>query len=1036
MARRLRADVFGALGDARGRAATLEALAAEVGDGERVALLVQAAHSRLAADELDAAAADVQVADALAPEELEVRTLVAEIAWRRSAWEDVVVRYGELSSESSGAARVEHTRRVAIAADRLGRSDDARAALELAVAAPDAAGDALADAWRELGQLHERLGDHGGAVDCYRRGGADARAPSLPRVGLLRAAAELLHRRMGRYEEAAAALTEALVLDGGDVATLDALDALQSEAGDDAGLFDTLTRKAALPGVAPERRASWLERLGELAAARGNEPAARAAYRQLIEVVPEHATALGWLAADAAARGDDAASAALDLQLVQAASAPAPDRRAARLRLAERARATGQLADAETHLWAAVELSANEAQPPLLVELEGVYRRAERWADLAVVLAHHARVIGDENAQLGLELQRIEVLRGALGTPRLAVEAAQAAIEQHGREPRLVAALAEAARAAGERELLAETVAAQAEVSVEPVERAHLLAEAAALYAASGDGARAGELARALVEVELAPAERLALAATLDDARLALALGRAAAVALDAGEARAEALRFVAARARAAGDDDAERDALVTLWSDGLAGGERERLLLLLEAAGRHDDAARLAHELVVETLDAGRAADAGAVLARLRDAARSDGGVRTFADALALAASHSDDADVGVAWLREAAALRGKLGDARGAAEALVAAQARRPADETLVVEVETLLGGLGDSAQLLSVLELHLDTRDGEARLPIVRKLWRTADMLGDDVAVDRWVAELRRLEPQLATRVDPAALARTITGIDEAELGRNIEAAETRLRTLAAADDVAEVRDARRKLGELYRAAGRRGEAFAELSLVLSEEPSNVGVLEALIEIAEAESRWSEAAELLERLSHFRAAPSERAAMLFRSAEIYLVKLRDKDAASERLLKAVDLDDTHAPTLRRLIDYFWSEGDDGSAAEMAAALDDTAGFAAPETSVGTRARAALATAAAGDLKRAARLGGALDEGNGATALARAGVELLARGRAENEVVAALRIVSGSGGKLAAVRRQLLTREESDADAAALAARLGGGE
>ena len=1035
-ARRLRADVLGALGDAHGRAATLEALAADVGDGERVALLVQAAHSRLGAGETDEAAADVQAADALAPDELEVRALVAEIAWRRSAWEEVVVRYGELSSESTGAARVEWTRRVAVAADRLGRSDDARAALELAVAAPDAAGEALVSAWRDLGALHERIGDHAGAVDCYRRGGADARAPSAAaRVALLRAAAELLHRRMGRYDDAAAALGEALALDGSDVATLDALDALQSEAGDDAGLLDTLARKVALAGVAPERRTSWLERLGELAASRANAEVARAAFADLLEVAPEHAGALGWLAADAATRGDDARSAALDERLV-ATGAPAEERRAARLRLADRARTDGRLADAETHLWAAVELSPNEAQAPLLVTLEEVYARAERWADLAVVLAHHARAVGDEPARLALELERIAILMHKLETPKLAVEAAQAAIEQHGREPRLVAALAEAARAAGDRELLAETVESQAQATVEPGERARMLAEAAMLRAALGDGARATALARELVGVELPAAERLALAATLDDAPLAVALGRAAAAGLEAGEPRRAALAFVATRARTAGDDEAEREALATLWADGGAAEERERLLTLLEAAERHDEAARLAHELVVEALAAGRAADATAALARLRGVARNDGGLRTLAETLALAAARTEDAEATVAWLREAAALQATLGDAAAAADALVAALARRPGDETLVGEIETRLGELGDLARLHAALELHLAEREGEARLPIVRKLWRAAEALGDDVAVDRWVAELRRLEPAIAARVDGRALARTITGVDEAELARSIEAAEAGLRSLVGADDVVAVRAARRRLGELYRDAGRRGEAFTELSLVLSEEPSNVAVLESLVEVAEAEAHWQEAAELLERLSHFRAAPSERAALLYRTAEILLVKLRDKAAASERYLKAVDLDGTHAPTLRRLVDYFWSEGDEASAAEMAAALDDAAAFAVPETTVGTRARAALAAAATDDLKRAARLGGALDEAHGATALAHAAVELLAHGRPQPEVIAALRIVSGAGGKLAAVRQRLAARGESDAGAAALASLLGGGE
>ena len=1004
--RRLRADVLGALGDARGRAAVLEELAGDADGSERARLLVLAAQSRLDADELDAAAADMQVAEALAPEDLDGRTLMAEIAWRRYAWEDVVVRYGELSSEATGASRVEHTRRLAVAADRLGRSDDALAALELAVAAPDAGGEPLVHVWRDLAQLRERLGDLAAAAECYRRGGADARAGSpSARGALCRAAAEILHRRMGRHDEAAAALGEAIALDESDLGALDALDALQSELGDEEGLIGTLTRKLQLVEVAPERRASWLERLGELAAARGKVDVARAAYRELADAQPGHAGALLWLATDAAARGDEAASRPLDEQLIGVAEVPALERRVARRRLAERARAAGQLVEAEAHLWAAVELSPTGEQPALLVELEENYRQAERWADLAVVLAHHIRVVDDEPVRLELELQRVTMLTRALGTPKLALDAAQAAIEHHGREPRLLAALAEAAHAAGERELYAETVVTQAELSADGSERGRLFAEAAALFDALGDRARAATLASEALE-----------------------LARAEAAPLPRGGERRAALRLVVERARAAGHDEAEREALATSWSDGDAGEERSRLLSLFEAAERWDDAARLALELVVEAVATGADADPSAPLARLRDVARVDAGVRALADGLALAASRHADVDVAIGWLREAAALRGRLDDFRGAADAMVAALARRPGDDALVDEVERLLGDLGDTARLHAALEQHLAEREGEARLPVLRRLLAAAETLGDDAAVERWVAEMRRLEPAVATRVDARALARTITGVDAGELA----AAEANLRSLAG-DDVAEVRVARRRLGELYRDAGRRAEAFDQLSLVLTDEPSNVEVLETLIELAEAEQRWSEAVGLIERLSHLRPKPADRAALLYRAGELYLVKLRDREAAGECYLKAVDLDDTHAPTLRRLVDYFWSIGDHASAAEMAAALDETDAFAQPATSTGTRARAALAAAVADDLKRAARLGAVLDDNSGATALALAAVELA--GRLEDKpVVAALRIVSGAGGKLAAVRQRLVTRGESDPRAAALATLLGG--
>jgi len=419
-------------------------------------------------------------------------------------------------------------------------------------------------------------------------------------------------------------------------------------------------------------------------------------------------------------------------------------------------------------------------------------------------------------------------------------------------------------------------------------------------------------------------------------------------------------------------------------------------------------------------------------LLARLRTSAKSDAGVRALADGLALAAAQCDDAGLAVDRLREAAALRARLADFRGSADALLSALSRRPEDSALVGELEALLGDLDDRARLHAALELHLAASQGEARLPIVSKLLGVAEALGDEAAVERWTAELRRLEPAAAARVDVNALARTIGAVDEAQVKRDLEAAEARVRALALDDDVLALRAARRKLGELYRDLGRRAEAYEQLSLVLSEEPSNVEVMEALVPIAEGQRHFREAAELLERLSHHRGAAKERAALLYRVGEIYLVQLRDKEAASERYLKAVDLDDTHAPTLRRLIDYFFSAGDDGSAAEMAVALDDAGAFAVPETSTGTRARGALAAANAGDLKRAARLAATLDESNGATALAHAAAHMMERADDVTAVVTALRVVCGGGGKLAAVRKRLLARGESDPGAAAIAARL----
>jgi hypothetical protein len=1064
-ARRLAAEVRGALGDARGRAVALEALAVDAAGPERARLLVQAAQSRLAVDEVESANTDVQAAMMLAPELVEVRAAVVELAWRRRAWEEVAVLSGELATETAGELRVEALRRQAVAIDRLGRAHEAMGILQRTLDGSDDGGAALGRTARELGQLHERLGDAGTAVAIYKRGGADARVPVAGRVELLRAAAETAYRRLHDHDDAAATLQRALDLDGSDLATLDALDTLQAEIGDVDGAMATLARKLALPdtafnapptgtpgktpGTAPsatpgtlpgtlmDRRRDWLERLGELASGRGRVDAARATFTELLALAPHHTGALRWLAADAVARDDDPAAEAFDLRLAEqpraaiAAGLPVAqlasreEQRAARLRLAARARRQLRLGDAETHLWAAVELTVSQEQSPLFAELEEVYLSAGRYADLVVILNHHAPLVDDAATRLELDLKRLGLLTRELGTPNVAVDEAQAAMARHGRVPRLVAALATAARAAEQRPLLAETLAAQAGMTVEPRERGQLLAEAAALYQSLGETARAEELARELSAEHVSPADRVALASVVPDPALAITLARAAAEALPPGEARTAALRLLALRAHGS-DEAAELEALAALHADG-ATDVRARLGLLYEAAGRHDEAAELILQLLREALAMG--GDAAPLVERLRQSARSELGMRALAEALTLAAARASGGEA-VAWLRETASLRRVLDDFSGAAEALLAAMGHAPGDAILVAELETLLTDLHESEQLRQVLELHLSTLTGEARLPTLRKLLRVVAELGDTAAERALEAESRRLEPAAAARVNVLALARMVAPprSDEEQRRAAVAQLEQRLAQLAPEAVVAQ-RQTRVQLAGHYRDAGRLADAYDQLALVLADEPGNVAALELKVAVAEADGRWLDAAQALERLSYLLPSLAGRAEALQRAGDLYLMRLSDREAASDCYLKAVDLLPTHAPTLRRLIDYFWSTGDEVSVAEMAATLDDEAAFALPDTHSGTRVRGALATAYSGDLRRAIKLSAALDD-TAAAVLAAAAVELGERGD-ETRVVQALRSVCGAGSRLAAVRQRL--SQMSDPVAGTLSARLG---
>ncbi|HEY7955276.1 MAG TPA: hypothetical protein VII38_08275, partial [Polyangia bacterium] len=228
---RLYADVLGALGDPLGRATLLESLAA-AGAGEsaeeRAALWAHAAESRLAAGDVAAAHRAALAAERLAATSSRVRAVVAEVAWRRRAWEEVVTLYDELFGDSRGAERVENGRRLGVALERLGQPKEALAIFERALGAEDAAGAAVELVWRACAEAHERAGDYPRTAETLKKAASDPRtgAPPAARAELLRRAAELLHRRAGASAEAAALYEEALALGVEERITLDALEAL------------------------------------------------------------------------------------------------------------------------------------------------------------------------------------------------------------------------------------------------------------------------------------------------------------------------------------------------------------------------------------------------------------------------------------------------------------------------------------------------------------------------------------------------------------------------------------------------------------------------------------------------------------------------------------------------------------------------------------------------------------------------------------------------------------------------------------------
>ena len=128
----------------------------------------------------------------------------------------------------------------------------------------------------------------------------------------------------------------------------------------------------------------------------------------------------------------------------------------------------------------------------------------------------------------------------------------------------------------------------------------------------------------------------------------------------------------------------------------------------------------------------------------------------------------------------------------------------------------------------------------------------------------------------------------------------------------------DAVERITELRRHLGELALTLGEREAARNYLELVLAQLPMESRTLEMLARIYLEEQSWQEAADALGRLSRLVRAPAERAELLYRRGEVLRLGLGDLERANDAYLKAADLHPAHAPTLRRLIGYYYAEGD----------------------------------------------------------------------------------------------------------------------
>lgn len=286
------------------------------------------------------------------------------------------------------------------------------------------------------------------------------------------------------------------------------------------------------------------------------------------------------------------------------------------------------------------------------------------------------------------------------------------------------------------------------------------------------------------------------------------------------------------------------------------------------------------------------------------------------------------------------------------------------------------------------------------------------------------------------QSAVAANPSHLA-ALEGIARLSLYRGeVTAAIVALRAVLDSlplDEVDRITASRQQLGELCQRAGDTASARGYFELVLVEDPTRVTVLAPLAELYAGAGMWGKAVDALSRLSCLIAAPEKRADILFRMGEILRLQIGDEDCASDAYLKAIDLDPQHVPTMRRLVDYYWTQSDDASLAEMAAELDARGELLAAETSHETLAKVAVSSALDaqhGDARWPETIARVLGDG-GAGALA----TVLADATTRRPVLAhdimrvARALCRAPGPDLAVVRQVLAARAEKDEVAARLA-------
>ena len=384
---------------------------------------------------------------------------------RRDAAEQAKLAFDIEPHQAEELARIEEVFRQAGAAAEGVRAAEARAALLaaaggpaqavpawLAVAElwraqkrPDAAAAALEKvlelepgnrtAYEQLRKVHAEAGNW--RAFCRA---CDLFAPQLTdpaeRLALHKEVAAVHEKRLGQKEMAFLAWCRALSLAPADPEVLAACERLTEEthAQDElAAVFEQVSEEAR--GSA---RARVLLHLGKLKDERMDQPEeAEVAYRRALEAEPGNPEILGALTELFRRRGRTR-ELVITLEQQLEAAATLDEKKATLLELARHYDA--DLKDVDEAVGALRRLlELDGADPEALAGLSALYRREQRWPDLAGVLARARDLAPSEEARVGWQLQIAALLENEMADDEAAVEAYRTAL---GLDDRSAAALA------------------------------------------------------------------------------------------------------------------------------------------------------------------------------------------------------------------------------------------------------------------------------------------------------------------------------------------------------------------------------------------------------------------------------------------------------------------------------------------------------------------------------------------------------------------------------------------------------------------